>query len=359
MTPPSIPRRDVLLGLGAAAGLAACGGPELGTRKLGVAVIGIGALSLNWILPALATTERCRLTGLISSSVDKLRELGTQFGVPVSGQYVYDDLERIADNPDIDFVHIAVPNALHSEFAIRAARAGKHVFCEKPLAVSVEQCEAMIAATAAAGKYLAVSYRMQFDPRYAEMKRLAREQVFGKTKLVTANVGFPLRQDDWRLSNDLSGGVLMEQGVYAVNTACDLLGDQPVHVMAYQMKSDVDRFAGIEESVFWSMQFPSGAVAQCATSYTLVMNRVHVDAVSGFFHLEPAYSRVGLQGQSTAGPIAGGDVNQAALQLDAFAASIQNGVAPAYGSAAEGMRDVRVLTAVQESLRRGDVATVS
>ena len=358
MTPPNVGRRDVLLGIGAAAGIAACGA-DVDGRKRGVAIIGIGEHSLDRVIPAIAATERCRLTGLVSSGVEKLHEMGRRFGVPQSGQYLYDDLESIADNPDIDFVYVAVPNALHAEFAVRAARAGKHVLVEKPMAISVEQCEAMIAASAAAGKFLAVAYRVQFDPRHLEMQRFAREQVFGMLKLMRASIGFPLQRDDWRLSNDLSGGVLMEQGVYAVNAACSLTGEQPAEVVAHEAKSDLVRFANVEESVFWSMQFPSGAVAQCATSYTVRMNGLRFDAVDGYFALEPAYSADGLRGSSTAGSIGGGNVNQIALQLDEFAACIQNGVGPTRGSPAEGLRDVKILVAIRESLRRGRSVSVA
>lgn len=353
ITTPATPiaRRSVLLGIGAAAGLAACGRVDIASRRRGVAVVGIGEHSLERVIPAIFETHSCRLTGLLSSSVEKLKDIGTRFGVPVAGQYTYDDLEHIADNPDIDFVFVAVPNALHAEFAIRAAQAGKHVLVEKPMAVSSEQCEAMIEASSDAGKFLAVAYRLQFDPRYREMQRLALERVFGMPKLMRADIGFPLPRDDWRLSDDLSGGVLMEQGVYGVNAACNLAGEQPVEVMAQQTKSDFARFADVEESVFWSMQFANGAVAQCATSYTIRMNELRVDAVSGFMELAPAYSADGLRGSSTAGAIGGGDVNQIALQLDDFAACIESGVPPVHGSPAEGMRDVRVLAAIKESLR--------
>jgi predicted dehydrogenase len=296
---------------------------------------------------------------LISSSIDKLRELGAQFNVPVSGQYLYDDLERIADNPDIDFVYIAVPNALHAEYSIRAARAGKHVLCEKPMAVTVEQCEAMIAASAAAGKQLAVNYRFQFDPRYLEMQRLAREEVFGMAKLYRASIGFPLPREDWRLSRDMSGGLLMEQGVYAVSTACDMAGETPVEIVAHAAKSDPERFAEVEESIYWSMQFPSGAVAQCFTSYTVRMNELRVDAVSGYFELNPAYSRAGLKGTSTAGPIAGDDVNLFVVHLDEFAAAVRSGETPKRGTAADGLRDVKVMTAIHEALRTGQPVRIA
>jgi predicted dehydrogenase len=351
--PHNVARREVLLGIGAAAGIAACGGTAVGGRKQGVAIIGIGEHSLKRIIPAILQTDRCHLAGLISSGVEKLRDVGGRFGVPESAQYVYDDLERIADNPDIDFVYVAVPNALHAEFAIRAARAGKHVLVEKPMAVSVEQCEAMTAASTAAGKFLAIAYRVQFDTRHLEMQRLAHEQVFGMPKLIRADIGFPLTRDDWRVNHDLSGGVVMEQGVYAVNAACGLMREQPVEVVAYEAKSDSIRFANVEESVFWSMQFASGAVAQCATSYSVRMNGLRVDAVEGYFELQPAYSEDGLRGSSTAGNIGGDNGNQIARQLDEFAGRIENGVAPTLGSPAEGLRDVKIIAAIHESLRSG------
>jgi predicted dehydrogenase len=355
----NVARRDVVLGIGAAAGLAACGRADIGGRKRGVAVIGIGEHSLDRVIPAILDTQGCRLTALVSSGVEKLRDVGRRFGVVESSQYLYDDLERIAENPDIDFVYVAVPNALHAEFSVRAARAGKHVLVEKPMAVSVEQCERMTAACAAAGTLLAIAYRVQFDPRHLEMQRMAREQAFGMVKLMRASIGFPLRRDDWRLSDDLSGGVVLEQGVYPVNAACSLAGEPPVSVIAHEAKSDSARFANVAESVFWSMQFPSGAVAQCAASYTVRMDGLRVDAVDGYFELEPAYVLRGVRGSSSAGTIGGGSVNQIALQLDEFAACIENGVAPTRGSAAEGLRDVKVVAAIRESLRTGRSVSVA
>lgn len=352
-TTSSISRRELLVGMGAAAGLAACGGGGYSGRQLGVAVVGIGSLAQGQIIPALQESQRCRLAGLVSSRRERLLELGGRFGVAESGLYTYDDFDRVAENPDIDLVYIVVPNALHADFAIRAAGAGKHALCEKPLAVSVEQADAMMAAAAAAGTLLGVAYRLHYDPRHVEMRRLAREEVFGPVQLIQPNIGFPIG-DDWRLDPELAGGgVLIEQGVYAVNAACTLADAEPVEVVGYETKTDPQRFARVEESAFWSMQFPGGAVAHCAASYTLRMNRLWAGAASGFFELEPAYTYNRLRGTTSAGSLSGSDVNQFALQLDAFAASVQEGVPLAHGSAEEGARDVRIMAAIYESIRRG------
>ena len=353
-------RREVLVGIGAATGIAACGsGTGDGGAKLGVAVVGIGNLSLGQIIPALQNTERCRLMGLVSSSTEKLRDVGTRYDVPASRQFTYDNFERIADDPDIEAVYIALPNALHAEYAIRAAQAGKHVFCEKPLGVSVEQCNAMIAASNAADKYLGVAYRLLFDPHHLEMIRLTREQTYGPVQIIHAEIGFPV-DDDWRLNRELAGGgALIEQGIYAVNAARNMFAEDPIQVMAHESKTDRSRFSEVEESVFWTMAFPGGGIAHCAASYTVRMNRLWAGAVNGEFGLAPAYDYDGIRGDSTGGAISYSDQDQFATQLDEFARSIQQNLPLGKISAEEGLKDVTVIRAIYESIRQGESVRLS
>jgi len=319
--------------------------------KLGVAIVGIGSLSLGQIIPALQATQHCRLAALVSGSTGKLRDVGARYGVPVSCQYSYDGFEKIADNPAIDFVYIVLPNALHAEFTVRAARAGKHVFCEKPMAVSIEQCRTMIAACEAEKKYLGVAYRLQFEPHYREMIRLAREAVFGPVRIVKAGIGFPARANEWRLQRDLAGGgALMEMGIYAVQAARHLAHEEPVEVVGHLTTDDTTRFSEVEESAFWSMIFPSGLVAHCASSYTTSMDRLWAGAAHGFFQMEPAYSFDGLRAMSSDGPIRRRGLNQFAAQLDEFSLSIQEGRVLTHGSAAEGLRDLEIITGIYTAM---------
>jgi predicted dehydrogenase len=358
-------RREILAGLGAAAGLGACGrvGDGSGADRVGVAVVGLGNLALSRVLPALRDSERCRVAALVSSGPDKMRDVGSRFGVAEAAQYTYDDFDRIGANPDVDFVYILVPNALHSEFAIRAAAAGKHVFCEKPMAVSVEQCQAMIAACEQADRYLAVAYRMQFVPQYREMIRLASERAYGHVRLVRAEIGFPVGEGDtWRLKRSLAGGgALMEMGVYAVQAGCHLAGEDPTTVSGFELpRSDPGRFREVEESVAWSMEFADGSVTQCAACYsTKGLNRIWAGAEGGYFSMHPAFSLKRLEVETSSGSIRKPQVDQFVAQLDEFARCIQEKQAPVYGTALEGMRDVKVITRIYESIATGSRVRVA
>jgi predicted dehydrogenase len=362
MPKQAISRRSLLSGTAASAMLAACGRSSDGgdPRGIGVAMVGLGALT-GRIIPAIAQTENCYLAGLVSSGRDKLRELGAAHGVPENAQYTYDDFDRIAENPDIQFVYIAVPNALHAEFAVRAAKAGKHVLCEKPLAASIEQAEAMIAASKAARKHLAVAYRLQFSAHHQELIRLSNEQTFGPVKYVGAGIGFVgLEDGDWRLKRELAGGgALLEQGVHLVQAVRAVIGANPVEVFGHESKSDPARYAEVDESVFWTMRFPNGELAQCGASYTMRMNRLWAGATSGSFGLEPAFSSANVEGRSSAGVIEAKDENQFVSQFDDFASRIRDGVPPGLNSGEEGLRDVRIISAIYESIRAREPVTIS
>ena len=271
-------------------------------------------------------------------------------GVPASGQYTYDDFDKIAENPAIDLVYIVLPNALHAEYAVRAARAGKHVFVEKPMAVTVEQCRMMMVACDEARKYLGVAYRLQFEALYEEMIRLAKEEVFGPLRFVKADIGFRIGEA-WRLKRDLAGGgALMEMGIYAVQAARHLAREEPIEVFGNILTQDQARYAEVEESAFWTMLFPSGIVAHCAASYTTPMDRLWAGATGGFFQMDPAYSFDGLRGLTLKGAIKERKVNQFAAQLDEFARSIKEGIPLTRGSAQEGLRDIEIITGVYTAM---------
>jgi predicted dehydrogenase len=316
-------RRTVVAGLGAAASLLACkppGFPADGS-SLGMAVVGLGSLSEGQILPALRETQRWHVAGLVS------------------------------DNPAIDAVYIALPTALHAEFAVRAARAGKHVFVEKPMAVSVAECETMIEASRSAGKYLGVAYRCQYEPHHRELMRLAREEEFGKLKLINVKIGFPPSgPDDWRLKRALAGGgALMELGVYGVQAARYITGEEPIDVSGFEGGVRQDAFSEVEETAMWSMRFPSGVLATCFACYTTRMDHVWAGAEGGDMTLSPAFVYDGLEGKTSGGIIRFSHGNQFAVQLDEFGRSIQDGTLhPTAGE--EGLRDLRIFDSIYESM---------
>src|SRR5687768_5224850 len=209
-------RRDFLrgaLGLGAAltvptlAATAAAQNDTPARKKLGFALVGLGSLSEHQIAPALfEKTKHCKLTGLVSGHPDKAKEWAKKYGVPEKNIYTYENFDQIKNNPEIDIVYVVLPNGMHAEFTVRAAKAGKHVLCEKPMAISVKQCDEMIAACKAAGRKLAIAYRLHFEPNNLELVRLAREKTLGSVKVIETAAGFPIGDPkQWRLDKALAG----------------------------------------------------------------------------------------------------------------------------------------------------------
>jgi predicted dehydrogenase len=177
-------------------------------------------------------------------------------------------MHRIADNKDIDVVYVLTPNALHLENTLVAAKAGKHVFCEKPMEISVERCQQMIDAVKAANRMLGVAYRCQFEPHHLECMRIARDKEFGALKFIDANFSNQTRAGAWRLKRALAGGgPLMDLGIYALQATRYLTGEEPVWISATTTQGDPARFSEVEESVIWQAKFPGGAVSHCSSSY--------------------------------------------------------------------------------------------
>ena len=203
-------------------------------KKLGVALCGLGNLSTNQIAPALLKTEHCRLAGVVTGSSGKGEEWRKKYSLPARSVYTYDSMHRMADNDDIDIVYVVTPNALHLEHTLAAAKAGKHVFCEKPLEISVERCQQMIDACKAAGRMLGTAYRCRFELHHQECIRIAREQELGAVRIVEAGFGIEVgRPDQWRLNHALSGGgALMDVGIYALQATRYLTGEEPTLVTA-------------------------------------------------------------------------------------------------------------------------------
>jgi predicted dehydrogenase len=322
----------------------------------------VGGLTRSQLLPALAETRYCRPAGLITGSPDRAADVADEYGIPATSIYAYDDMARMAENPDIDVVYVVTPNALHLEHTLAAAAAGKHVLCEKPMAVSVEECEAMIAGCRDAGVKLAIGYRLQFEAHHLEMMRLAREEEFGGLRVIEAAFGFRLgNPDQWRLDRELAGGgCLIDAGIYALQACRYISGEEPVEVMAQQVSRDMERFSEVEESITWQMRFPSGLLANCASTYNArAMDRVKVYGEDGWFELEPAYRYGGLGGRRLDGEsIAFEHRNHFAAEMDDFAACILED-RESKVSGEEGLKDVRVIEAIYESARTGRAVAVA
>lgn len=325
-------------------------------RQLGVALVGLGSLSTNQIAPALGKTASCRVAGIVTGSPGKAAAWKAKYGIADRSVYDYSTMARMADNPDIDIVYVVTPNSMHAEHTIAAARAGKHVFCEKPMEVSVAKCEEMIAACTAADRRLAIAYRCRYDPLHIECARLAREKVFGDVRLIDAAFGFPIGDPrQWRLRKDLAGGgPLMDVGIYALQSARMFTGEEPVSVTAVTTTTDPVKFAEVEESMTFQLLFPSGVIADCRTTYKVGgLNRVSVYADRGAFGLEPAYNYNGNRGwRSDRQPLSFDEIDLFAAEMDDFADHVMMDT-PSPVAGVEGLRDVRILMAAYESARTG------
>jgi predicted dehydrogenase len=324
-------------------------------KKLGVALVGLGTYSSGELGPALKQTTHCYLAGVVSGDPGKRNKWREEYNLSDKNLYSYEAFDGIKDNSDIDIVYVVLPNDMHAEFVIRAAKAGKHVICEKPMDVSVEQCRRMIEACEDAGVKLSIGYRLHFDPYNQEMMRLGQHAVLGSVKKVIAKNGMDVGQkDQWRLKYEKAGGgPLMDLGIYCVQGVVYTLGELPVSVNArFDTKTDPDKFSEVEEGISWEMEFPNGVIAYCETSYTKEYNVLRAETDKGWFELQPAFEYRGLKGRTSQGILHFPEINQQARQMDDFAQCImENKSSRVPGEM--GLRDVEILMAVYESARTG------
>jgi predicted dehydrogenase len=329
-------------------------GDTHGSRKLGIALVGLGKYSTEQLAPALTETKHCKLAGIVTGTPDKIGKWKSKYNIPDKNIYNYQNFDSIKDNPEIDIVYVVLPNSMHAEYTVRAAKAGKHVICEKPMAVTVKQCEEMISACEKANRLLSIGYRLHFEPHNLTMTRLGNDKVFGKIKGITAKDGQEIEPNVWRLDRERAGGgPLMDVGIYCVQGAIYTMGKNPIAVTAKEgPKTDLDKFKEVEQSLTWQMEFPDGVIASCETSYAQDMNLLRADLERGWYELSPAYAYEGIKGKTNQGSLDLPQVNQQALQMDDFAQCVlQNKKSKVPGEM--GLRDVKILQAIYEAARTG------
>jgi predicted dehydrogenase len=324
-------------------------------QKLGVMLVGLGEYASNQLGPALKDTIHCCLKAVASGSTEKLIKWQQDYSLKDENLYSYHRFDEIKDNPEIDIVYIVLPNSLHAEYVIRAAKAGKHVICEKPLATSVEDGRRMIEACQEAGVMLSMGYRLYFDQYNQEVMRLGQEKVMGNIRKIIADDSMEVgEKDQWRLDDRLAGGgPLVNSGIYCIRAAQYVTGEWPVAVSArFLPKTDPEKFNKVEEAIQWKMEFANGIVANCESSYSRNGNLLRVEAEKGWFELEPAYEYKGLKGRTSHGEMHFPEMNQQAAQMDDFAICLKNNEASRIPGEM-GLRDVEIITAIYEAARTG------
>lgn len=322
-------------------------------RKLGIAMVGLGSYSSGQLAPALQETKHCYLAGIVTGSPDKTKKWKRKYKIPDKNIYNYNTFDLIIENDEIDIVYVVLPNSMHAEYTIRAAKANKHVICEKPMAVTVEDCDKMINACNNAGKMLSIGYRLHFEPHNLEMKRLGTDKIYGEITNIIAEHGMP-SVNGWRIDKELAGGgPLMDVGIYCVQAVRYTTGMEPIAVTAQEQKKTGDKeFKKVEETLTWQMEFPNNLIAKCRTSYSKKMNILRAEAEKGWFELSPAYQYSGIKGKTSDGKMKFPQVNQQAKQMDDFALAImENRPTPVPGEM--GKQDVKIMQAIYEAMRTG------
>jgi len=334
--------------------------PGLPGKKLGWAVVGLGRLAVFEVLPAFAGCSASRLVGLVSGTPDKRAHLAELYGIAKQHLYSYDDYDRMVDDPAIDVVYVCLPNSMHPEYTIRALKAGKHVLCEKPMANTPAECEAMIAAAREADRKLMIAYRLRYEPFNRALIEFARDsEAMGPTRIVEAGAGFNIGDPkQWRLRKAMAGGgSLMDIGIYALNAARYLTGEEPVEVGAQMHSTPGDpRFTEVEENINFQLRFPSGILANCVSSYGVGINHFDVYKPGGSAGLAPALSYRGLRMHVRRGGSVEDRPQQAidqfGAEIDHFSGCVASGSEP-LTPGEEGLRDLRVMMAIYEAAREG------
>ena len=323
--------------------------------KLGIALVGLGYYSTDLLAPALQETSHCYLAGIVTGTPSKASRWKVRYNIPDKNVYNYDNFDDIASNTDIDIIYIVLPNSMHAEYTIRAAKAGKHVICEKPMASNAEECRAMIDACKEAGVQLSIGYRMQYEPTTQELIRIGAKRELGRVRMVTAGAGYREgRPDTWKLRKAMGGGAMMDMGVYSLQAARYATGEEPLSVSAQSFTSRPELFSEVDETTTFQLTFPSGAIANLQTSHSMSINTLNVRYERGWARLEPFQSYRGIRGISSRGAMDFPVVNQQATQMDEDSLSIMQGN-PVRVPGEEGLRDMIVVDAIYTSIAEGGV----
>jgi predicted dehydrogenase len=328
---------------------------------IGYGIVGLGRISLGHFMPGCLDSKKSRVVALVSGHPDKAQATAAKYKVPGTSIYNYENFDKIADDKAIDAVYIALPNSMHAEYTIRAAKAGKHVLCEKPMATSVRDAQSMINACRAAKVKLMIAYRCQYEPVNLQAVQMIKEGRLGAVQAIESANGFVERAGEWRLNLKMAGGgPLMDMGVYSLNACRYLTEEEPQYIEGYSSVIDHDgRFDDVEENVSWVMRFPSGIVASCNTSYGAQMDGyIRVHGSRGVLQLQPAFSYQGihltakLQGEPDVDvPGTEKDPAQFTRQADYFADCIINDQDPK-SDGDEGLRDMRYMAEIYKSCGR-------
>ncbi len=323
--------------------------------SLGVALVGLGYYSTDLLAPALQKTQHCHLAGIVTGSPEKIPRWQRKYDIPDGNVYNYQTMATIANNPDIDVVYIVLPTGLHAQYAIIAANAGKHVWCEKPMARTVEECQGIVDACSRNKVKLSIGYRMQHEPNTRKIMTFARQQPYGKILSLTARAGYyDGRTNHWKQDKELGGGAMYDMGVYPVNGLRYASGMEPVAITARHETQRPEVYHEVDETTIFELEFPGGVIGKGATSLGRGMNELEVKCENGQYGLKPFQAYGGIKGKTSDGIVLDAYIpNQQARQMDDDALAIMNDN-PVIVPGEEGLRDIRIVQAAYKAARTGE-----
>jgi predicted dehydrogenase len=324
---------------------------------LRVAIMGLGSYGTR-VADAMQSCKMAKLTGAISGTPSKITNWQSKYNIPEKNCYNYENFDAIKNNPDIDAVYVITPNALHHDQVIRVAKAGKHVICEKPMAVNAKDGQEMVDACKKANVKLLVGYRMHFEANTLEIIRMRNEGELGKILFFQGLCGFKIGDPtQWRLNRQLAGGgSLMDIGIYAVNGSRYMVGEEPVWVTAQETKTDPVKFKpGVDETIQFQLGFPSGAVASCLSTYNMNnLDRFFLNGEKGYAELWPSTGYGPIKGRTNKGELNLPHVTHQTVQMDEMAQIIFQGkkpVVPVDGE--EAVKDLKIMDGIYQAVKSG------
>lgn len=329
-------------------------------KKLGVALVGLGNYSTTVLSRALNEARECYLAGIVTGTPSKAEQWSSQYNIPKTNIYNYDNFKNIADNKDIDIVYVVLPNSMHGEYTIKALEAGKHVICEKPMAMNAAEAMQMLKAAKKANRKLAIGYRMHYDPNFIEAKRLGQSEAFGPVNYIEASLGYSFtpQAGSWKLLKSMGGGSLYNLGVYPIQSARHVKGKEPFFVTAQATTKRKDIFREVPEIFTWQLEFQDGTLCNSYSGPVAFIDRLFAGCTNGFIELNPATQYSGVKGRSTNGEFKFQEVFQQQLQLDDFARCIREN-RQSIVSGEEGWKDMLILDAIHRSIESGRKEKVS
>ncbi len=356
----SISRKNFIKTAGTVLAIGSFGFPSIilprRKKKLGVALVGLGRYSTGQLAPGLQQTDHCELRGIVTGTPSKIPEWQERYGIADKNVYNYETMHEVANNDDIDIIYVVTPPGLHAEHSIIGANAGKHVWCEKPMAMDVEECQSIIDAANKNGVQLTIGYRMQHEPNTQTIIRYGQEQTYGEITGVETGAGYSGAHpdpNDWRRIAHLGGGALYDMGVYPINAARFATGMEPIAVKGRQWSDRNEMYSEVDEHTDFEMEFPNGVMVKGETSFGNSTNYINVECTDGWYKLSPMQSYRGVRGETSDGTQLPPDPNhQQARQMNNDALAIKENRDP-IAPGEDGLADIRIVNAIMESSRKG------